>query len=231
MLSFKNRRLWFTQPTVEGTTPFNADKVLLGLSPRLVIDLARLAGASLDDLEVTFQLMPWGDRATLAAYKVVTLDEESDKPGRGLRVHPVALELVSAAAEVTALAAEPSAVAQILLERERYLDPFVGSRNETEPVPVAVTSLIEQQKSGAKLVQGIVQDIDVQHGKKMVAVEVDADALADLESERQGQRELVVVSPTKEFTVHRSTPVVLSYDETSNDARPITISEVRRSKD
>jgi hypothetical protein len=223
---FPARRSWLGRRVERSTAPpFNAYKVLRGLSPALVIDLARLAGATLDDLEVTFQLMPWGDRATLAAYRVVTLDDVSDTPGRGLRVHPVALDLVSAAAEVAAAAAEPRAVAHLLMQRERDLEEAEG-----EPVPVAVATLSEQKRSGAKLVEGVVHAVDVKDGAQLVAVEVRATEADDGTSASSRASQFIVVSPTTAFVVRRTSPVVLSYENASTGARPMAISKAARTK-
>lgn len=92
-------------------------KVLTGLAPQLVITLAQLAGASLEDLRVTIQLLPWGDRATLAAYGAIEIVENHGR--RTIRVLPWLQELAWAAVELVAEAVDPEAVARVLDNRNR----------------------------------------------------------------------------------------------------------------
>lgn len=74
--------------------------ILIGLRPELVRALANLAGSTQGDLLVTFQVMPWGDRATLAGYGVIDLARGEGGSGRVVSVHPEALELVNVAASM-----------------------------------------------------------------------------------------------------------------------------------
>lgn len=78
----------------------NLIDVLVGLRPGLVHDLAAYAGADHRALAVTFAGMPWGDRATLAAYGVITLRRDTHGGGRVRSVAPWAVDLVNLAADV-----------------------------------------------------------------------------------------------------------------------------------
>ena len=78
----------------------NLVDVLTGLSPRLVRDLAGLEGADASTLAVIFGKMPWGDRATLSAYGVLTLKRDIDRVGRISSVADWAPDLVRTAAAV-----------------------------------------------------------------------------------------------------------------------------------
>lgn len=67
--------------------------VLRGLAPSLVGDLAKFAGSSIDDLRVSFQVMPFGDRVTLKAYGFLSESERGH-----LIVEPEMLDLIGSAA-------------------------------------------------------------------------------------------------------------------------------------
>lgn len=95
--------------------------ILIGLRPGLVRALANLAGSTEGDLLVTLQVMPWGDRATLAGYGVIELERTASGRGRVVSVHPDAVELVNVAASMVNSAdelAEPEFVEQQQAEAE-----------------------------------------------------------------------------------------------------------------
>lgn len=54
-------------------------RILEGLRPGLALDLADLDGSSFEELNVSIQVMPYGDRATLAAYDLVLIDRSGEK--------------------------------------------------------------------------------------------------------------------------------------------------------
>jgi hypothetical protein len=128
---------------------FATDDVLHGMSPRLVIELARLAGASLRDLSVTLHLMPYGDRAVMVAYGLIEMGPEDGSGHRALRVDPFCLEVVAAAAELVASVVDPTAVAVRLAEFDLA---------DATYVPVA--TLEEQSGEGRKSFTGLVQNAE-----------------------------------------------------------------------
>jgi hypothetical protein len=130
---------------------FTTDDVLHGMSPRLVIELARLAGASLGDLSVTLHLMPYGDRAVMVAYGLIEMGPEDGSGYRSLRVDPFCLEVVAAAAELVASVVDPTAVAVRLAE-------FDLADAAVPYVPVA--TLEEQSGEGRKSFTGLVQNAE-----------------------------------------------------------------------
>ena len=83
----------------EERVSFDPTDVLVGLSPSLVEDLATFVGSSEEDLLVSFQIMPWGDRAALAAFKIVELSDKPGQRGQVIKVTPAAVDLVNAAFE------------------------------------------------------------------------------------------------------------------------------------
>jgi hypothetical protein len=83
----------------EERVTFNPVDVLVGLSPSLVEDLATFVGSSEEDLLVSFQIMPWGDRAALAAFGIVELSDKPGERGRVIKVASAAVDLVNAAFE------------------------------------------------------------------------------------------------------------------------------------
>lgn len=70
--------------------------ILKGLRPGLVLDLADLDGSTLDDLNVTVQVMSYGDRAVLAAYGLVSIDRDGGRSKT--RALPKLVEATRAAA-------------------------------------------------------------------------------------------------------------------------------------
>ena len=76
--------------------------VLVGLAPSLVEDLAQLVGSTEEDLLVSFQVMPYGNRATLAAYGLIEMDKSPGGRRRVVSVSPAAVELVNSASEFLA---------------------------------------------------------------------------------------------------------------------------------
>ena len=148
--------------------PFDAAKVLAGLAPKLVITLAQLVGASLEDLQVTVQLLPWGDRATLAAYRVIEMDSNTG-PGRKVRVLPECQELTYAAAELVAEAVQPRDVAMLLNASS------TGGTAALPSVSLAVASSVAEQDRGDVVqVPGVVTEIHREHGYNVLTVELES---------------------------------------------------------
>lgn len=186
---------------------FDPHSILTGLAPSLVIDLARHAGSSLDDLQVTFQLLPWGDRATLAAYEVVVLEGPANRPGRRLTVRPVALDLIAAAAEVVAAAAEPEAVAQVL-------NALGAATDVADAVPVDVGRRGGAPGDGMHVLQGVVEAVRTVNGRKLIDV-------ASADDDGPGQS--FTVAPTAEFAVSETSPVLLTVQDGPDGPVPIGI--------
>lgn len=180
---------------------FDPHTVLTGLAPSLVIDLARQAGSSLDDLQVTLQLMPWGDRATLAAYDVVTLDGPADRPGRRLTVQPIALDVVAAAAEVVAAAAEPHAVARVLSDLTEQ-----AAVQADAAVPVDVRKPLDDPANGTHVLEGVVEAVRIVNGRKLVEV-------ASAGAGPGGFAQSFTVAPTSELIVSETSPVLLTVQD------------------
>lgn len=189
---------------------FDPRRVLTGLAPSLVIDLARHAGSSLDDLQVTFQLLPWGDRATLAAYDVVVLEGPANRPGRRLTVRPVALDLIAAAAEVVAAAAEPEAVAQVL----NTLGAGAADADAAEAVPVDVGRSGGAPSDGVHVLQGIVEAVRTVNGRKLIDI-------ASADTDDPGRS--FTVAPTAEIAISETSPVLLTVQDGPDGPVPIGI--------
>lgn len=206
---------------------FDPYDVLRGLSPRLVIDLAHLAGSTIDDLRVTFQVMPWGDRATLAAYGVIDLGDDSSTPDRELKVNDSAVNVVEAAAEVVADAVDPAAVARLLDLTGDAQSP--GDEGEAVIVDdgtlplVAVSTFAEQRASEGKLVYGIVEDIEESADVNAITVAVKAAgaSIASVSNLRLGPAVEVQVVTPKTFFVTTDSSVVLELTPGSNQPRTI----------
>lgn len=79
--------------------PTDPREVLFGLRPGLVADLAQLAGSTMDDLKVTFQVLSFGDRATLAAYGLIEMNSSAEHPRAVVGVSELMLEVISTAAQ------------------------------------------------------------------------------------------------------------------------------------
>jgi hypothetical protein len=208
---------------VEAFDPYD---VLRGLSPRLVIDLAHLAGSTINDLRVTFQVMPWGDRATLAAYGVIDLGDDSSSPDRELKVNDSAVDVVEAAAEVVADAADPAAVARLLnltgdAQPADDQGEFV-TVDETLPL-VSVSTFAEQRASEGKLVYGIVEEIEesAEVNAITVAVKAAGGGIASALNLRLGSTVEVQVVTPKTFFVTTESSVVLELTPGSNQPRTI----------
>ena len=88
---FLPRELYMNTP-VEELIGKEMTQIFQGLRPGLVLDLADLDGSTIDDLNVSLQIMPFGDRATLAAYELVAID------GRKPTALPKLVEATRAAA-------------------------------------------------------------------------------------------------------------------------------------
>lgn len=227
-------RLAHLRGTARGSAvAYDPEDILLGLSPQLVIDLARLAGATLEDLEVTLELMPWGDRATLAAYGIVVLGNERDKVQRGLTVRPEALNLISAAAEAVAAAASPQAVAKLLQQRgfEREDDvapgnPDLGISSEDLNVVVEVkfVSPATQRRSTSPQVHGVVQGVRLSRGRRVFVVRVTG--AAKFSNQRPAAPTRFVVSTSPDFEVRPDSSVVITYEEHGHGIVPQTIAHV-----
>jgi hypothetical protein len=205
---------------------FDPYDVLRGLSPRLVIDLAHLAGSTIDDLRVTFQVMPWGDRATLAAYGVIDLGDDSSNPDRELKVNDSAVDVVEAAAEVVADAVDPAAVARLLDLTGDAQSPSDDAESAmvdgTLPL-VAVSTFAEQRASEGKLVYGIVEDIEESADVNAITVAVKAagGSVASVSNVRLGAAVEVRVVTPKTFFVTTDSSVVLELTPGSNQPRTI----------
>lgn len=179
-------------------------QVLQGLAPSLVIDLAKLAGSSLDDLQVTMQMMPWGDRATLAAYDIVELEADASRTSRQIKVLPVALTLVAAAAELVAEAVTPTAVARILSRHDLQGQAF------DNVTPVEVTSPEALESSGDELITGKVEAVAIRDGAQVLEV-----ALSGAAERGRGNDKTwtVLVRPVSKLAVRKSSPVTLSFED------------------
>lgn len=198
---------------------FDPRQVLAGLSPRLVIDLARLAGSSLQDLQTTCQVLPWGDRATLAAYDVVDLGPVNKSGRRSLTVRPEALDLVQAAAAIVAEAASPDAVARIL--DPTYSEP-------AGPVPVEAVNIRDLEKDDGRLIEGVVEGIHV-HGDDQVlevALGTGKPGSSRTASHSDSVGGVVFVSTDLKFRVHAASPVVLQYEDDLDLTTPRIIAKV-----
>lgn len=145
---------------------FDTEDILRGLSPRLVIDLARLAGASREDLSVTLHLMSYGDRAVMVAYGLIELSPAGESGERSLQVDPSCLEVIAAAAELVASVVDPAAVAarlQRAVEDGHAVEPYV---------PVAT---VEEQRGGGTEAFGGVVRSTAPAGDGLVRLDVDLD--------------------------------------------------------
>jgi hypothetical protein len=100
-----------------------AEDALKGLPPRLVINLARLAGTTLGDLGVTLQLMPYGYRAALVAYGLIEMSEPDKTGVRRVQAQPFCLEVIAAAAELIASLADPAEIAAALADANDSGEP------------------------------------------------------------------------------------------------------------
>lgn len=131
--------------------------ILIGLRPELVRSLANLAGSTQEDLLVTFQVMPWGDRATLAGYGVLELARNGKAQGRVVSVHPEAIDLVNVAASMvnTTLTADTDHAADAT---------FRAIGHDAELLAGAALPLIEvvhdQIAANENCVPGIVEHIE-----------------------------------------------------------------------
>lgn len=135
-------------------TEFTAEEVLRGLPSRLVISLARLAGAGRSEMSVTLQLAPFGDRAVMKAYGLISVGPKSKDGSRSLVAEPFCLEVAAAAAELIASIVDPSDVAARLIH-----DAEEGRLDDDTPYVPAVDES-EQQVSGDLLVDAVVQDTE-----------------------------------------------------------------------
>ena len=77
-----------------------------GMRPDFIPDLAQLSGSSLDELDATLELMPWGDRATLQAYGYLILEGNSNQIGRTVRCNESILDLIQAAVSICNMVAK-----------------------------------------------------------------------------------------------------------------------------
>jgi hypothetical protein len=202
--------------------------ILRGLRPGLVIDLAHLAGSSVDDLRVTFQVMDWGDRATLAAYGVIELGDDASNPNRELRVNDSAVELVEAAAEVVANAVEPAAVTRLL---EATDAPEATSDADFDPVApwedalplVEVSTYEQQQASEGQVVYGVVEAVKELADLKAVTVAVVASDTSSfaVANARFGRAVEVLVATPKEFFVETDYSVTFELSPETHQPRTI----------
>lgn len=145
---------------------FEVHEMLEGLNESLIEALASLNGSTEDDLLVTFQVMPWGDRATLAAYGVVTLMREGGV-GRVAAVAPVAVELTAAAAEYVAVKRPQRAQN----DSEKH---GVGGLLAAAALPLVDIRDDEATSDAAMVVPGIVETVEVEalEGIKRIVVRV-----------------------------------------------------------
>lgn len=200
----------FSRMTGRASTPqpdFDPYKVLPGLAPALVITLAKLAGSSADDLHVTLPLLPWGDRATLAAYRVIDLDDKADAPRRSLTVRAEMLDLIAAAADVVAQSVDPQAVAQTLARTSPTA--AVG-----EPVPVEVRPV--RRADEGRALHGVIEAVHRQaDGRRLLRVTVTSDEASATES--------WLVEPSVDFRADTSTEVQIGMELTNHGRLPRTI--------
>lgn len=161
-----------TSPTAADNLHFEPARVLAGLAPKLVITLAQLVGSSLEDLQVTVQLLPWGDRATLAAYGAIEMDDHHDGRGRKIRVLPECEDLTWAAHELVTEAVDPKAVA-------RLLDATVDHAPIEEMlVNLDVASEPDAQRSDNRVhIPGVVQEVHDGTDGPVFTVAIDAPKL------------------------------------------------------
>ena len=206
-----HKRLRFTRNLNSEEAYFDASKVLAGLAPKLVITLAQLVGQSLEDLQVTIQLLPWGDRATLAAYGAITMDDNTG-PGRKVRALPACEELTYAAAELVAEAVEPGAVA-------RLLDASAESPHTEEPrvnLEVATNSTV-QNTDDLVQVAGVVRKVDKRSGGPVYTVV--------METPRTGLRgpETLFVSPQGKLRARKDSKVWVAFKRPDVLGEPLSI--------
>ena len=145
---------------------FEVHEILDGLNEGLLTALANLNGSTEDDLLVTFQVMPWGDRATLAAYGVVVLVREGGV-GRVASVSPIATELIAAAAEHVASKRPEKAQA----DDDKH---GAGGLLAAAALPLIDVRADEEVSDGAMVVPGIVETVndDTSEAIKRVVVRV-----------------------------------------------------------
>lgn len=213
----------------------SAVDVLVGLSPELVLDLAHLAGSTLDDLLVTFQVMPWGDRATLAAYKAIELAPSGPSRGRVSKVLPFSLELVEAAAEIAGGSSDVARMAAELRFLEQVdqdeADPSLDSFSQenlldSAAIPFVEVTSSDEQRSATRRVYGIVESVagTRQLSRLRVRVPVDARSTLGVDDPRTGPSREVIVVTKSSAGVREDASIVLAYYDSSPLSSPLTLS-------
>jgi hypothetical protein len=173
---------WFASRSPLDESRLEPEDVLPGLAPQLVIDLAGVAGASLDDLVEILQLAPYGDRAAMAAYGLIDLGQDHDGHRRPIRVKPFCLKVIAAAAEFVASVADPNVVAMHLQLAADDLAP--------EESYVPLTSPDQQAERDDYVVSGVVRHATVQ-GEGRMRVEVDLTSPHTLQTVRPRRLRMV----------------------------------------
>lgn len=201
---------------------FTPMDVLLGLTPSLVEDLASLVGHTEEDLFVSFQVMPWGDRATLAAYDIVDLDPSSGNRGRILRVSPAAVELVNAAAELVGGGWDTDLVEAGAATVEQH--PGVSGRDRQERVQMLAAAALPRvdivdtvdRDDVVKSVMGIVAEVDMSESLERLWVTVPLATPQGGGASGDAQWKTVEVTPWPPTKVEPGDHVTLNYE--SDDA-------------
>ncbi len=175
-------------PSLDDST-LDPDDVLPGLSPNLVIDLARLVGTPRDELEVTMQLLTFGDRAVMAAYGLIELEGSSGDRIPLVTVKPFCYKVMEAAADFVSASVDADAVAsklQAAASSSHFDEPYVplatAAQQSSAGAEVVVAGVVRQVKPKSRMQMRVKVALlgDVTHTAAKTTIRVVTDARSGL---------------------------------------------------